>query len=90
LAEVTDDPERARFELAEDGQMAFAAYSRNGTDLVISHVEAPPALRGQGTASRLMEGIVAKARANGLKVIPLCSYAALWFRRHPDQKDMLR
>jgi predicted GNAT family acetyltransferase len=37
-----------------------------------------------------MEGIVARARAEGLKVVPICSYAVSWFRRHPDVGDVLK
>jgi predicted GNAT family acetyltransferase len=86
---ITDNAARSRFELVEQGQTAFANYRRNGRTLVIPHVEAPPALRGKGTAGRLMEGIVARARAEGLKIAPLCSYASLWFRRHPGERDLL-
>jgi predicted GNAT family acetyltransferase len=56
---------------------------------MIRHVEAPPRLRGKGTAGRLMEGIMASARAEGLKVVPLCSYAAAWLRRHPEHRDLV-
>lgn len=87
---VNDNSERRRFELVENGQTAFANYRRDGNTLVIPHVEAAPALRGRGTAGRLMEGIVALARARGDKVLPLCSYAALWFQRHPEHADLLR
>jgi predicted GNAT family acetyltransferase len=89
LNAVTDNVELARFELVEDGQVAFAIYRRRGTDLIIPHVEAPWALRGKGTAGRLMEGVTAIARSRGQKIVPSCSYAALWFRRHPDQRDVL-
>ena len=89
MSEITDNPKRSRFELIEDGQTAFATYRRYGALVVIPHVEAPPALRGKGTAGRLMEGLVAHARAHGLKIEPVCSYAAIWFRRHPDARDVL-
>ena len=89
MATVVDNPARSRFELVEDGLTAFANYHRRGTELIVSHVEAPPALRGKGTAARLMDGIVTIARANGLKIVPLCSYASLWFRRHPARSDVL-
>jgi uncharacterized protein len=86
---VTDNAPFHRFELEEDGQTAFANYHRTGLHVVIPHVEAPPALRGRGTAGRLMEGIVARARAEGFKVTPTCSYAFAWFRRHKDAQDVL-
>ena len=77
------------FELEEQGMTAYATYRRAGEVLTIPHVEAPIALRGKGTAGRLMEGIAALARAQGLKIAPTCPYAIAWFRRHPDAKDVL-
>lgn len=86
---VTDNPDRQRFELVEDGLTAFANYRRSGSTLVIPHVESPPPLRGKGTASRLMEGVAALARARGEAITPLCSYARAWFLRHPEYSDIL-
>ncbi len=86
---VTDNTALHRFEFEENGLTAFATYHRNGLHVVIPHVEAPLALRGTGTASRLMEGIVARARAEGFKITPTCSYAYGWFRRHRDAADVL-
>ena len=86
---VIDNKDRSRFELDENGETAFANYHRAGLHVIIPHVEAPPALRGTGTAGRLMEGIVSMARAGGFKITPTCSYAAIWFRRHQDAADVL-
>ena len=89
MAELTDDVEAGRFELAERGGVSFARYRRESGRLVIPYVEAPPALRGTGAAGRLMEGVLARARSEGLKVTPLCSYAAAYIRRHPEHHDLL-
>lgn len=86
---VTDNAGRSRFELEVDGQVVFASYRRMGGRLAITHVEAPPALRGTGAAGRLMEGIAARARAEGVKLTPLCGYAAAWLRRHRQHADLL-
>lgn len=87
--EVRDDPARGRFELEIDGKVVFASYRRQGDVLLIPHVEAAPALRGTGAADRLMHGVMARARAEGVKVRPLCGYAALWLRRHKEYADLL-
>ena len=71
-----------RYELEEEGKLAFADVQRQGDRLIIPHVEADPALRGKGTAGRLMEGIVAHARQEGLTLVPLCSYARAWLQRN--------
>jgi len=86
---ITDNRDASRYELEIDGGIVFAIYRRDGATVVIRHVEAPPFLRGSGAAGRLMEGIVAQARAEHLKLRPLCSYAAAWLRRHPEYRDLL-
>jgi predicted GNAT family acetyltransferase len=86
---VVNNEARNRFELEENGELAFANYRRSGDVFTIPHVEAAMALRGKGSAIRLMEGIVAIARENHYKIHPTCSYAMAWFRRHPEQSDLV-
>ena len=81
MAAVVDNAAKARFELEEQGRLAFADYRRQDGRLVITHVEADPALRGSGAAGRLMEGVERAAAEEGLQITPLCSYAAAWLRR---------
>ena len=85
----SDNAAQRRFELVENGLTAFATYHRDGDHIVIPHVESPPALRGKGTADRLMRSITSYAREQKLKITPLCGYARAWFRRHPDSADLL-
>lgn len=85
MAELRDNPAAGRLEMVEDGQIVFADYRRAGARLIIDHVEAPIALRGSGAAGRFMAALAERARADGVKLVPLCSYAAHWLARHPDQ-----
>ena len=78
----SDNRDEGRFELDLAGQIAFANYRRTDDGLLIFHVETPRALRGQGVAGRLMQHIAEAARAEGHEVIPFCSYASSWMRRH--------
>ena len=84
MTDVSDNPASGRLEMVEAGQIVFADYRRDGRRLIIDHVEAPMALRDTGAAGRFMEGLVVEARRQGVKLVPLCSYAALWLRRHPQ------
>ena len=86
---VRDNAAKHRFELEEQGQIAFADYRRSGDVLTIPHVEAPMALRGQGTAGRLMTGVLDIVREKGLKVVPACPYAAAFIQRHKQYQDLL-
>ena len=45
MTQVSDNPDKGRFELDLGGQVVFARYARHGSVLVIPYVEAPPALR---------------------------------------------
>ena len=89
MTAVVDNPERGRFELTEGGLTAFATYRRHDRTVVIPHVEAPPALRGKGTAGRLMQGVAEMARGQAFTILPTCSYARIWFMRHPEYADVL-
>lgn len=89
MEKVIDNLALRRFELVVEGQTAYADYRREGDRLVIPYVEAPPALRGTGAAGRLMEGVLAAARAQDLKVVPICGYAAVYIRRHKQHHDLL-
>jgi predicted GNAT family acetyltransferase len=79
----------ARYEMDEQGLTSWADYRRSGERLFIDHVEAPIPLRGSGAAGRLMAAIAAEARARGLKVTPICGYAAAWLRRHREYADLV-
>jgi predicted GNAT family acetyltransferase len=78
-----------RFERLVGEEVVFANYRHAGGRLLITHVEAPLSLRGTGEAARLMQEIADYARAHGQAVTPLCGYAVVWFRRHPDYADLL-
>ncbi len=89
MSTVVDNAAQNRFELEENGLVAFADYRRSDGKLVIPHVEAPYALRGTGAAGRLMEGVLTAARNEGLKVVPSCPYADAYMRRHKQWLDLL-
>ena len=89
MTNIMDNTAQSRFELEEQGHLAYADYALDGDILRIKYVFAPEELRGTGAAGRLMEGIAAHAAANNLKLFPICGYAASWLRRHPETADLL-
>ena len=69
-----------------DGSEAELTYSRAGTSRWIAdHTGVPRAHEGQGIGSRLVRALIAAARAEGVKIVPLCPYVKAWVRKHPDQ-----
>ncbi len=59
-----------------------------GAVRVADHTLVPPAIGGRGVAARLVEALVADARAEGFRIDPACSYVEAQFRRHPDWADL--
>ncbi len=82
MVSLHDNMASGRLEMAEGGETVFARYRRRPGQLIIDHVEAPPALRGTGAAGRFMQALADQARAAGEEIVPLCGYAAAWLRRH--------
>ena len=78
-----------RFELHENGHVAYARDRRSGDVFAIPYVEAAVELRGTGAAGRLMTQVALRAREQGFKIDPLCPYAVAWYRRHPEFADTL-
>ena len=89
MSELRNNAEAARYEMDEQGQTSWADYRLQGERLYIDHAESPPALRGTGAAGRLMKALAQDARNRGLKITPICGYAAAWLRRSPEFKDLV-
>ena len=86
---VRDNQDRHRFELDAEGHVAFSNYRREGNILTVLHTEVPAALNGRGIGSALARGLLDIARAQGLKVRPLCPFVAAYIARHPEYADLL-
>ena len=82
MSGLRENTAQGRFELDEGGSTAFAEVRITGGEMWIDHVEVPLALRGAGTAGRLMQALTDEATARHLKPVPVCSYAAAWMRRN--------
>lgn len=86
---IVHDPGYSRFEAELPQGHAECAYRRQGDVLLLTHTEVPVALEGRGLAAALVQATLDWARAEGLKVRPLCSYVAAYMRRHPQTQDLL-
>ena len=76
---------------AYDGEkrIGVAEIEEEGGRWVITHTEVDPAYGGQGIARHLIEEVIAAARRDGAKIVPLCSYAAKMMRRTDECADVL-
>lgn len=53
--------------------------------LTVYHTEVAPESEGRGYAKQLLNAMVAYAREHSLKVVPLCPYVHMQFKRHTDE-----
>lgn len=89
-ATITHRPEKQSFEHLQNGMVAHLDYQiKNDHTLIFHHTFVPPLLEGQGIASALTRHALDYAREHGKKVIPACSYVAVWIKRHPEYSDLL-
>ena len=78
-----------RFEISLYGRIAFSKYLLVGDKIIIEHTEVPVELEGKGIASRIVSTALNYARAQNLKVMPLCPFTAGFIHRHPEYQDLV-
>jgi predicted GNAT family acetyltransferase len=70
---------------------AELTFSRTSPTLIIAdHTFAPDSMRGMGAARALVDRLIADARAEGFKIIPLCPYVNTQYQRHPEWSDVMQ
>ncbi len=87
---VTDQPERGRFEITVDGELAgFASYHSVGSNLDFTHTEIDDSFEGQGLGSTLIRAGLDTARERGMGVLPHCPFVRSFIQRHADYLDLV-
>ncbi len=86
---IQHDPAASRFSTSVDGHEAELIYRLRGDRMVIEHTGVPDAIGGRGIAAQLVKAALDHARAAGWKVVPACSYSAVYVERHPEYADLL-
>ena len=86
-----DNGKKGKFFVELDGkQEAEMTYTYAGSDKIrIDHTEVTEKLKGQGVGYKLVEAAVDFMRDKGLKVIPLCPFAAAVFKKKHEYSDRL-
>jgi predicted GNAT family acetyltransferase len=88
--EVADNPDKARFEILADGELAgFVQYHLRGNEIAFTHTETDDRFRGHGLASQLARAALDSARARQLAVLPYCPFVRGWMEEHPEYADLV-
>lgn len=82
--------ETGRIYAERDGQLiAEITFPEEDGVAVIDHTFVDGSLRGQGVAGQLVRAAADQIRGEGKKARAVCTYARVWFDRHPEQADLL-
>ena len=94
MSEVTitrhgkDQAGEYRAHVAGETALGRLTWVAKGGVRVAEHTLVPAEIGGRGVAGKLVEALVADARAHGFRVDPQCSYVAAAFKRHPEWADL--
>ena len=90
LARVIDVPDRSRFEIRVDGDVAgFTEYRRRPGLIAFIHTLTDPRFEGQGLASHLVRTALSEARSHGLSVLPFCPFVRAYIDGHTEYLDLV-
>ena len=87
---IRDNPAHHRYEAEIDGHLAYVVYRREPGVITFVHTEVPKELAGRGVGSALARHVLEAARAEGVKVVPVCPFIAAWMKKHPEFDDLRR
>ena len=87
---VSDAPERKRYELTVDGELAgFLIYRAREGLIALIHTEVTGGYEGRGLGGRLARFALDRAREQGLAVLPFCPFVRSYIKRHPEYLDLV-
>jgi predicted GNAT family acetyltransferase len=78
-----------RFEMEIDGFRPILTYRRFPDRIHFIHTEVPAPLEGRGLATKLARTALDFARANHLRVVPVCPYVVDFMRKHSEYQDLV-
>jgi predicted GNAT family acetyltransferase len=83
---VQDDPEKHRYEVYADEQLArFSEYKLDSDQIAFTHTEIGEEFSGQGLARKLVADALADSRRRGLAVLPPCPNVRRVIADNPDK-----
>jgi predicted GNAT family acetyltransferase len=82
---------KGMFYVGQDGAiLAEMVYTMPSDDkMIIEHTEVDGSLEGKGVGKQLVKTAVEYARANGVKITPLCPFAKSVLDRVKEWQDVL-
>jgi predicted GNAT family acetyltransferase len=88
--EVLHDAAARRFRVPLDEGEGYVEYAERGPDTFeLYHTVVPPAERGQGIGSSVVQHVLEYAREHGYRIVPSCPFVRSWLAEHPEYQDLV-
>lgn len=68
-----------------DGEAELTLSKASETLIIVDHTAVPDSMRGMGIAGALAQRVIADARAEGQKIVPLCPFLRSYVSRHKEE-----
>lgn len=86
---VVHSESEERFQLVLDDEViGFLDYMNEDGQRVLTHTVVEAQYGGRGYAALLVTAALTDIRAQGLKVVPVCSYVDVFLQRHSEWSDI--
>lgn len=80
---------KGRYVIRQNGAEAEVTFSITSPTLIIAdHTGVPDSFRGTGAGLALVTRMVEDARAEGVKIMPLCPFVNATRKKHPEWADV--
>ena len=90
VKQVKDGEEEAFIYEVDEKRLAQMVYMMSDPQkMVILHTEVDESLKGLSIGKKLQTALVEFARANHIKVVPVCPFARAMFRKIKEWQDVL-
>ncbi|MCV7352630.1 GNAT family N-acetyltransferase [Mycobacterium parmense] len=88
-AEATVTAEEGRYVIAVEGQtVGLADFADRDGQRVFYHTEIDSSFGGRGLATILVEEALNESRAEGKRIVPVCSMIGTVLKKHPEFDDI--
>lgn len=88
---VQDAPERSRFEIEVDGELAgFIDYRKDGDEYALPHTRIYPQFEGRGLGGELVRGALQAIAERGGTVLPYCPFVPKVILDNPEFIELVR
>lgn len=88
--QLVNNESEKQFEFHLDDHVPRIEYIKTKNEIYLTHTEVPRQLEGQGVGFALVKKVLEEIETYNVSLIPLCPFVAVYMKRHPEWKRLLK